>query len=69
MSATLSIDSRSKGSVAVPAKLLLEFLKLFKSVSFTIEDKYHRNKVLTQVNMLLRMLLVRISKSVNKIHL
>ena len=29
MSATLEIDSESKGSVAVPAKLLLETLKTF----------------------------------------
>ena len=29
MSATLDIDSTSKGSVAVPAKLLLEILKNF----------------------------------------
>ena len=29
MSATLEIDSTSKGSVAVPAKLLLEILKTF----------------------------------------
>jgi DNA polymerase-3 subunit beta len=31
MSATLAIDSTSKGSVAVPAKLLWRFLKLFQS--------------------------------------
>jgi DNA polymerase-3 subunit beta len=31
MSANLAIDSTSKGSVAVPAKLLLEILKLSQS--------------------------------------
>jgi DNA polymerase-3 subunit beta len=31
MSANLAIDSTSKGSVAVPAKLLLEILKLFRN--------------------------------------
>lgn len=40
MSATLSIDSKSKGSVAVPAKLLLEILKTFpeQPLTFTVED-------------------------------
>lgn len=40
MSATLEIDSASEGSVAVPAKLLLEILKTFpeQPLTFTIED-------------------------------
>src|SRR3970040_565990 len=40
MSATLSIDSESKGSVAVPAKLLLEILKTFPTqpLTFTVEE-------------------------------
>ena len=40
MSATLGIDSESKGSVAVPAKLLLEILKTFpeQPLTFTVED-------------------------------
>jgi DNA polymerase-3 subunit beta len=40
MSATLEIDSDSKGSVAVPAKLLLETLKTFpeQPLTFTVED-------------------------------
>jgi len=40
MSATLEIDSESKGSVAVPAKLLLETLKTFpeQPLTFTVED-------------------------------
>jgi DNA polymerase III subunit beta len=40
MSATLEIDSKSKGSVAVSAKLLLEILKTFpeQPLSFTVED-------------------------------
>lgn len=40
MSATLEIDSDSKGSVAVPAKLLLEILKTFpeQPLTFTVQD-------------------------------
>lgn len=40
MSATLEIDSDSVGSVAVPAKLLLETLKTFpeQPLTFTVED-------------------------------
>ena len=40
MSATLGIDSESKGSVAVPAKLLLEILKTFpeQPLTFTVEE-------------------------------
>ena len=40
MSATLEIDSSSKGSVAVPAKLLLEILKTFpeQPLTFTVEE-------------------------------
>lgn len=40
MSATLDIDSESIGSIAVPAKLLLEILKSFpeQPLTFTVED-------------------------------
>jgi DNA polymerase III subunit beta len=40
MSATLEIDSSSEGSVAVPAKLLLEILKTFpeQPLTFTVEE-------------------------------
>jgi DNA polymerase-3 subunit beta len=40
MSATLEIDSASKGSVAVPAKLLLDILKTFpeQPLTFTVEE-------------------------------
>ena len=40
MSATLDIDSTSQGSVAVPAKLLLEILKTFpeQPLTFTVEE-------------------------------
>ena len=40
MSATLEIDSTSKGSVAVPAKLLLDILKTFpeQPLTFTVEE-------------------------------
>lgn len=40
MSATLAIDSTSNGSVAVPAKLLLEILKTFpeQPLTFTVEE-------------------------------
>src|SRR5512133_2002717 len=40
MSAALTIDSTSKGSVAVPAKLLLEILKTFpeQPLTFTVEE-------------------------------
>jgi len=40
MSATLDIDSKSEGSVAVPAKLLLEILKTFpeQPLTFTVEE-------------------------------
>ena len=40
MSATLEIDSESKGSVAVPAKLLFEILKTFpeQPLTFTVEE-------------------------------
>jgi DNA polymerase-3 subunit beta len=40
MSATLDIDSESQGSVAVPAKLLLEILKTFpeQPLTFTVEE-------------------------------
>lgn len=42
MSATLEIDSKSKGSVAVPAKLLLEILKTFpeQPLTFTVEENH-----------------------------
>ncbi len=40
MSAILEIDSKSKGSVAIPAKLLLEILKTFpeQPLTFTVEE-------------------------------
>jgi DNA polymerase-3 subunit beta len=40
MSATLEIDSSSEGSVAVPAKLLLDILKTFpeQPLTFTVEE-------------------------------
>ena len=40
MSATLEIDSTSQGSVAVPAKLLLDILKTFpeQPLTFTVEE-------------------------------
>jgi DNA polymerase-3 subunit beta len=38
MSATLAIDSTSKGSVAVPAKLLLKFLNFPEQPHFTVEE-------------------------------
>jgi DNA polymerase III subunit beta len=40
MSAALTIDSKSQGSVAVPAKLLLEILKTFpeQPLTFTVEE-------------------------------
>jgi DNA polymerase-3 subunit beta len=40
MSASLEIDSKSEGSVAVPAKLLLEILKTFpeQPLTFTVEE-------------------------------
>jgi DNA polymerase III subunit beta len=40
MSATLEIESKSKGSVAVPAKLLLDILKTFpeQPLTFTVEE-------------------------------
>ena len=40
MSATIDIDSTSTGSVAVPAKLLLEILKTFpeQPLTFTVEE-------------------------------
>jgi DNA polymerase-3 subunit beta len=40
MSCTISIDSESNGSVAVPAKLLLEILKTFpeQPLTFTVEE-------------------------------
>jgi DNA polymerase III subunit beta len=40
MSATLEIDSTSTGSIAVPAKLLLDILKTFpeQPLTFTVED-------------------------------
>lgn len=40
MSATLEIDSKSQGSVAVPAKLLLDILKTFpeQPLAFTVEE-------------------------------
>jgi DNA polymerase III subunit beta len=40
MSASLTIDSKSEGSVAVPAKLLLEILKTFpeQPLTFTVEE-------------------------------
>jgi DNA polymerase III subunit beta len=40
MSATLEIDSDSKGSVAIPAKILLETLKTFpeQPLTFTVQD-------------------------------
>ena len=40
MSATLTIDSSSDGSIAVPAKLLLEILKTFpeQPLTFTVEE-------------------------------
>jgi DNA polymerase-3 subunit beta len=39
MSANLAIDSTSKGSVAVPAKLLLEILKTFPEQPLTLPLK------------------------------
>ena len=43
MSATLEIESESQGSVAVPARLLLEILKTFpeQPLTFTVEDTGH----------------------------
>ncbi len=40
MSATLEIDSKSKGNIAVPAKLLLEILKTFpeQPLTFSVEE-------------------------------
>jgi DNA polymerase-3 subunit beta len=40
MTATLEIDSKSQGSVAIPAKLLLDILKTFpeQPLTFTVED-------------------------------
>ena len=40
MTATLEIDSKSQGSVAIPAKLLLDILKKFpeQPLTFTVED-------------------------------
>ena len=40
MSATLEIESNSTGSVAIPAKLLLDILKTFpeQPLTFTVED-------------------------------
>ncbi|MEC5166378.1 DNA polymerase-3 subunit beta [Flavobacterium sp. PL11] len=40
MSATLNIDSESKGSIAIPAKLLLEILKTFpeQPLTFIVEE-------------------------------
>ena len=40
MTATLEIDSTSQGSVAIPAKLLLDILKTFpeQPLTFTVED-------------------------------
>ncbi len=40
MSATLEIESKSKGSVALPAKLLLDILKTFpeQPLTFTVEE-------------------------------
>jgi DNA polymerase-3 subunit beta len=42
MSATLSIDSSSKGSIAIPAKLLLEILKSFpeQPLTFTVQENF-----------------------------
>lgn len=42
MSASLEIDSQSQGSVAIPAKLLLEILKSFpeQPLTFTVEDNH-----------------------------
>ena len=42
MSAALEIDSNSKGSVAIPAKLLLDILKTFpeQPLTFTVEDNH-----------------------------
>jgi DNA polymerase-3 subunit beta len=53
MSATLAIDSTSKGSVAVPAKLLLEILKTFpeQPLTFTVEENSTSKLVLILVNM------------------
>jgi DNA polymerase-3 subunit beta len=60
MSANLAIDSTSKGSVAVPAKLLLEILKTFPEQPLTLPLKKTARwkSVQTLVNMLWRMLLV-----------
>ena len=40
MSASLEIESNSKGSVAIPAKLLLDILKTFpeQPLTFTVEE-------------------------------
>jgi DNA polymerase-3 subunit beta len=59
MSANLAIDSTS-GSVAVPAKLLLEILKTFPEQPLTLPLKKTARwkSVQTLVNMLWRMLLV-----------
>jgi DNA polymerase-3 subunit beta len=44
MSATLAIDSTSKGSVAVPAKLLWRFLNFPEQpLTFTVEENSVRN--------------------------
>jgi DNA polymerase-3 subunit beta len=58
MSANLAIDSTSKGSVAVPAKLLLEILKTFPEQPLTLPLKKTARwkSVQTLVNMLWRML-------------
>jgi DNA polymerase-3 subunit beta len=60
MSANLAIDSTSKGSVAVPAKLLLEILKTFPEQPLTLPLKKTARwkSVQTLVNMLWHMLLV-----------
>jgi DNA polymerase-3 subunit beta len=54
MSANLAIDSTSKGSVAVPAKLLLEILKTFPEQPLTLPLKKTARwkSVQTLVNML-----------------
>jgi DNA polymerase-3 subunit beta len=55
MSANLAIDSTSKGSVAVPAKLLLEILKTFPEQPLTLPLKKTARwkSVQTLVNMLM----------------
>src|SRR5690554_8193355 len=47
MTATLEIESTSEGSVAVPARLLLETLKTFpeQPLTFTVKDRSEERRV------------------------